>query len=96
VHNFKDFNIKPSGHGFIGDRIKVERILNKEIIVHRYEIKDSIYEGKCLYLQVETGNEKRVIFTGSKTLMDMIAKVTEDKLPFTTTIVKDNDRFEFT
>lgn len=86
--------------GFVGDKIKIDRILNKEIIVHGFEIKDSKFEGrgngKCLYLQIEWKEEKHVVFTSSIYLMDMIGKVAPEDFPFTTTIVKTNEHLEFT
>ena len=34
MKNFKDFNIKPAVKGFIGEKIKMVKILNKEIVIH--------------------------------------------------------------
>lgn len=99
MKRFKDFGIKPSEQGFSGDKIKIIRILNREIIIHKYCIKDSNFEkgnGKCLYIQIEIGEIKHVVFTGSKILMDMIQKVPHSDFPFLTTIIKENERYEFT
>jgi hypothetical protein len=52
--------------------------------------------GKCLHLQIEVNKTFHVVFTGSVVLMDMIEKVPKDKLPFITTIVKENERLQFT
>lgn len=73
--------------------------MNREIVVVAYKIETSKYEkgnGKCLHLQIEIGQTKHVVFTGSTGLMDQIEKVPRDKLPFKTTIVRENERFEFT
>ena len=78
AHNFKDFGIKPALKKFTGDKIKMEKILNKEIMVIDWSLEDSKYKergDKCLYLQIETGGEKRVVFSGSKVLMDMIGQI---------------------
>lgn len=96
---FKEFGIKASSKNFEGDKIKIDRIINKEIIVEAFKIEDSKYDkgnGKCLHLQIWVDNAKRVVFTGSATLMEMIDKVPADKFPFKTTIVKESDRFQFT
>jgi hypothetical protein len=65
-----------------------------------YKIEPSRYtekgNGKCLHLQIEIGQTKHVVFTGSAGLMDQIEKVPRDKLPFKTIIVRENERFEFT
>ena len=37
-----------------------------------------------------------VVFTGSKTLMDLISQVPKDGFPFKTTIKKNDKRLEFT
>ncbi len=94
--NFKDFGIEPPEEGFIGDKIKMAKVLNQEIIVNNFRIEKSNYEGKCLYLQITYRDAKRVIFTQGKALLDSIQKLTKDQFPFTTTIVEENDRFRFT
>ena len=99
MNDFKTFGIKPAEQAFTGDKIKMERILNRKITVHHFRIERSKYEkgnGDCLYMQITTDNAKRVVFSGSATLMDMIKKVPAEGFPFTTTIIKENDRYEFT
>lgn len=98
MNSFKDFGIKATSKTFIGDKIKVEKVLNKEIVVHDFKIEDSKVKAgtKCLYLQIELANEKRVLWTGSGVLLEMIQQVPKDRFPFKTTIQKDNDRLEFT
>jgi hypothetical protein len=98
MNAFKDFQITTSRAAFTGDKIKIDRILNVEIVVSDYKIEQSKYEGKgnCLHLQIEHKNNKHVVFTGSKGLMDQIQKVPRDKLPFKTTIIKENEMFQFT
>lgn len=95
---FKDFNIKPKEASFVGDKIKIDRVLNIEITVFSYKIEDSKKKPgtKFMTLQIERGNDKNVIFTGSTILMDMIEQVPKDSFPFRTKITKDNDRLEFT
>jgi hypothetical protein len=46
--------------------------------------------------QIESDGSKRVLFSGSSYLMDMIQKVPKEGFPFTTTIVKNNEHLEFT
>jgi hypothetical protein len=98
MKDFKDFGIAPvmDLDLFVGDKIKLDRILNRKITVHKYEITDSKYKGKCLTIQISIGEEKRVVFTGSISLMNMIEKVPAEGFPFVTTIVKENERFQFT
>lgn len=99
MKNFKDLNIEASSASLTGEKIKIDRVLNKPIVVHGYQLKDSKFEkgnGKCLHIQIEMNGEKRVVFTGSGVLMETIQKVPVDSFPFSATIVKDNDRFLFT
>jgi len=100
MHNFKSFNIQPSTKSLEGDKIKIDRILNKSIIVETFRVENSKFTekgcGECLYLQIMLDNEKRVVFSGSANLIDMINRVPEGGFPFETTIIKNNGRFEFT
>ncbi|ANF51726.1 hypothetical protein A0O34_14975 [Chryseobacterium glaciei] len=98
MFNFKDLNIKPKENTFIGKKIEIDDILNIEVIIHGFEIKDSTKKAgtKYLTLQVEKEENKRVVFTGSKNLMDLISQVPEDKFPFKTTIKKNDKRLLFT
>lgn len=98
MKSFKDFGITPTLKNFVGDKIKIDRIVNREIIVHEFRLQDSKFEkghGKCLHLQIEINGTKHVVFTGSSVLMDMIQKVPQSEFPFKATIEKFNDHFEF-
>lgn len=99
MRKFSDFNIKPNVKTFTGDKIKIDRVLNKTITIHSFQISDSKIEGrgngKCLTLQIEVDNEKRILFTGSVTLQDMISQVPAEQFPFSATIVKQSERLEF-
>jgi len=74
--------------------------LNREIVVLDYRIEKSNYQKKggerCLYLQITINDIKHVVFTGYTSLMEMIEKVDKKDFPFTTVIVKQNERPEFT
>lgn len=96
MYQFKDFRIKNESNGFEGDKIKIERILNREITVHEHRIEQSKFKGRCLWLQISIGQQKHVVFTGSENLMQQIAQVPDDGYPFNTTIIKDNERYKFT
>ena len=101
MNNFSQFNIAAPSKGFEGDKIKISRILNREIVVHDFKLNDSkVFKdkgsGKCLQLQISFNNEKYVIFTGSSGLIEVIQQVPENGFPFTATIIKENERFIFT
>lgn len=99
MNSFSDFNIKPKQSRFIGEKIRMMQILNRDIIVHRYKIKESKFEntnsGICLTMQIEVQGEQRVLFTGSRILTEMIQQVPEDKLPFKTIITKVGETYQF-
>jgi hypothetical protein len=99
MNSFSNFGIKSTAKNFEGEKIKIDRILNKQITVEAYKIEQSKFEkgnGKRLDMQIVVDNTKRIVFTGSINLMDMILQVLDDKLPFTTTIVRENERLIFT
>ena len=100
MKNFKDFGIAPSQPSLAGDKIKMERVLNREIVVHDFRIFDSKHpdkgNGKCLQLGIKIGTESHVIFTGSTGLQEQINQIPKTEFPFLTTIIKENDRLIFT
>lgn len=99
MKRFAEFDVTGSDC-LIGDKIKIEKILNREIVVSRHKIEESKFpknkSGKCLHLQIEIGGAKNVVFTGSDVLINQISQITEDNFPFVTTIVKSGDHYEFT
>lgn len=95
MKKFSEFGLKQEVDSFTGNKIAVSKILNRDIIIHDYKIVDSNFSGKCLYLQIEFNNEKRVVFTGSKYLLDTIEKIPKDGFPFNTIIIEEDGRFEF-
>ena len=98
MFNFSDFKIKPKENTFTGKKIEIDDVLNTEIIVEGFKIEDSKKKQgtKFLTLQIEKEQNKRVVFTGSKNLMDLITQVPENSFPFKTTIKKNDKRLEFT
>lgn len=98
MKTFKDLGITPDSKGFTGDKISVDRIINRQIAVHDYKIVDSkVKTGeKCLHLQISIGETKHVVFTGSVLLMNALQKIKRSDFPFTTTIIKENKGLYFT
>lgn len=80
-----------------GDKVKISDILNHEILITGFDIKESRYQknksGKYLTLQFEKegSEEPRVVFTGSDVLIEQIEKY-KDNIPFYATI-KRIDRY---
>jgi len=70
-----------------GDKIRLDDILNIELVITGYKISGSKYgknkSGKCLTLQIEVDGKKRVMFTGSDVLIGQIERYSEN-IPFMT------------
>lgn len=98
--DFKDLGIKPNIKNFVGDKIKMSRILNKPIKLIDFKEDVSKYpekgNGKCLHLQIEVDGTMHIVFTGSTVLMDMIKQVPKEKFPVNTTIIEENESYQFT
>lgn len=79
-----------------GDKVSIERILNKEIEVIGYRIRQSKFtknnSGQCLTLQfVNSDGERRVVFTGSDVLISQMKKY-GNQVPFVA-IIRRIDKF---
>lgn len=100
MKKFNEFKLKPVVNGFVGEKIDINRILNKEIIVEKYKVEDSKFTDKaykkCLNLQIIVDGTQRVVFIGARVLIETISQLEEDDFPFKTTIVRMNNYFEFT
>lgn len=98
MNTFKQFNLPPAQQGFAGDKIKIKKILNTEITVLGFKIEDSKFEGKGkrLDMQIQLKDTKHLVFTSATNLMEDIQKVPKDGFPFSTTIIEENERYQFT
>jgi hypothetical protein len=85
---FSELGVKSKN--LTGDKIEIVDIIDKEITVLDYRVKDSKYsrDGMCLTLQIQYNGETRVIFSGSGVLLEDIEKLPKEAFPFTTTIKK--------
>ena len=101
MNSFSQFNITQTAKNFEGDKIKMSKILNREIIVHAYKIEESkVFKdrgtGKCLHLQISINNDKHIVFTSATVLIEVIQQIPQTGFPFATTIKQENERFLFT
>lgn len=78
-----------------GEKVKIESILNVEIMIIGYGIKKSRYDknssGKYLTVQFEQDGQRKVFFTGSDVLIEQFEKY-GDQIPSAAT-VKRVDRY---
>lgn len=99
MNKFSDFGITSTVETFVGKKIGARKIIDKDIKIFRYKIEVSKFpekgNGKRLCLQIEYDNEKRIVFTGSVFLQNLIEQVPVEKFPFNTKIIEDNERYIF-
>ncbi|MDD2495509.1 MAG: hypothetical protein PHE29_09985 [Tissierellia bacterium] len=87
MKRFSDFAKEPNV--MIGDKIKIDNILDKEIEIIGYRINDSKQKTgtKVLTLQIKFEGVERILFTGSNVLTEQAEKY-KDEMPFLATIKK--------
>ena len=100
IKNFSEFEINDTTEkvAFVGDKMKIERLFNRDIVIYDYLIADSTkVEGtKCLWLQIAIGEIKYVVFSGSKKLLKQVEKLPQNALPFHVKIIReDNGCYKF-
>lgn len=99
MKSFSDLNIPAPVGSFVGDKVKIAKIMNRQIIIHDSRLEESKYpknkSGKVLILQLEVDGTKHVLFTGSDVLISQIQHVKKEDYPFIATIVKEGEHFQF-
>ena len=95
---FSDLGIIIDTSTFIGDKIAIKNIINKNILLKSYKISKSKFEDKiCLTIQINVDNQDRIIFTSSKNLMIQIEKIKKEDFPVETKIeMLNNNGYIFT
>ena len=101
MNKFSQFEVKPVSKIFEGDKIKMAKILNREIVVNDFKLEPSKHfsdrgSGQCLSLQISLNDIKHIVFTSSCGLIEVIQQIPESGFPFTTTIIQEGERFLFT
>lgn len=96
VKRFSDFAEEDSP--LEGDKVKIDSILNQEILITGHKIKKSKYkkEGmeQCLMVQFAIEETKKIFFTGSNVLIEQIEKY-RDEIPFLATVKKIDRYYTF-
>jgi len=96
IRQFSQMKINTK-QSFVGDKIYIESLLDKEITVQAFKITDSTKKPgtDCLNLQIFHEEKQKVLFTGSTFLIDQIKQVGPEDFPFMATIIRVNRHFEF-
>lgn len=94
---FGDFGISVEVNTLTGEKIKIAKVIGKEILVKDFKVADSKYEKTthCLTIQIEMYGENKVIFTGSTMLKKQLEQVNKEDFPFIATIENINDTYQF-
>mgnify|MGYP000893345884 CR=1 FL=1 len=78
-----------------GEKIKLDDILNIDIIITAYRVNNSKFkQEKYLQLQFELDNIRHVLFTGSSVLIKQIEEY-ESNIPFLVKIIKIKNYYTF-
>lgn len=81
---------------FEGDKIRIDDLLNKEILILSFKIKDSKQKQGTSYatVQFKLDGEEHIMFTASQVIADQLAKYKEN-MPFYATIRKVDRYYTF-
>lgn len=92
---FSDF--ADESNVFDGDKIKIDEILNKKILVLDFKTKDSKHHRDSQYVTIKFNVDgvNYILFNGSRVLADQLEKY-KDNLPFYTVIKKIDKYYTFT
>ena len=92
IYDLTDADVKGDFDN-VGDRITIDEILEKEIVIYEYSLKPSLfhngdYATVLVDLYEDDGlTDKRVLFTSSKVLIEQLEKF-KAKMPYKTMINK--------
>lgn len=75
--NIPEFSSLVKNNALDGNKIKIDEVLDKPVIVTGFKISKSKYKGDCAKVQFhfENSNENLVFFTGSKVIIDQLEQV---------------------
>lgn len=100
MKKFSELDIETPILPFVGDKIKISKLLNKDIVVLNYRIGDSKYNDKAsnnvLTLHIQFEGESRILFTGSTVLMNQLRSTKPEHFPFSAIIVKEGEYYKLT
>lgn len=94
MKSFSDMGITIT-RTFTGDRVRINKIENLEIVVKDYKIQQSKIQngkdnGQCLYLHIELNGEDRVLWGNYKFLIEQISQIKKEDMPFKARIVNEH------
>lgn len=95
---FSDMGIKIDIDTMTGEKIKIAKIIGKEILVKSYKITESKFDNSkhCLTMQIEFCEENKVLFTGSQYLLKQLQQIKAEDFPFYAKIELINESYQLT
>lgn len=88
--------------GLDGTKVRLDEILNKEILILNYKVRESKYaygnSSQCVTVQFtfsDAPNETHIFFTGSCILLEQL-ELYKEHIPFYTTVKKIDRYYSFT
>lgn len=96
MKDFSEFDIAVK-KSFVGNKIYIESILDKPIVIVFYDIRPSKKNdgSECLYMQIKLDGVDHVVFSSSTFLMEPLKKLNAADFPFQAKIIRVNRHFEF-
>ena len=81
---------------FEGDKIKIDDLLNKELLILGFKIRDSKQKPDTIYatIQLKLNDKENILFTASQVIIDQLNKYKEN-IPFHATIRKIDRYYTF-
>lgn len=98
MKDFGELNITYEPQAFSGEKISIQKVLNKDLVVQDWKIGPSKIAGKDfrIDIQILLGGEQRVTWTSSKKFKELVERIPKKELPFTAQIVAiDGGGFKF-
>jgi len=94
MKKFAELNIEIPNNGFVGDKIKIHKVFNREIEIHGFKSEPSkVNNSTLLTLQIKVDNEFRIVFCGSNRLIKTLELIPQESYPFAATIINDNQGY---
>jgi hypothetical protein len=94
MKKFSELNIEVPRNEFVGDKIKIQKVFNKEIEIHGFKVEPSKHNDSILLtIQTKIDDEFRIVFCGSKHLKTTLEAVPSGSFPFKASIINNDQGY---
>ena len=93
---FSELGITVENNSLPGEKIKISKVIGKEIVIKDFRIAKSKYDktDHCLMMQIEIEGQIKVIFTGSTMLKKQIEQINKEDFPIIATIENTENTYQ--